>query len=126
MSKAAVMALFEGAGTPLGNTLNLDVDCVLGLLAALVPIKLWFNQSSHKAAGTSVPSAACVIGLLLSSANACFSMNSRKTVVGNGLPDYYCMISAPTSPEDVRQFGLTTELTARLLSWENVIFADTI
>ena len=53
-------------------------------------------------------------------------MNSRKTVVGNGLPDYYCMISAPTSPEDVRQFGLTTELTARLLSWENVIFADTI
>lgn len=73
-----------------------------------------------------MPSAACVIGLLLSSANACFSMNSRKTVVGNGLPDYYCMISAPTSPEDVRQFGLTTELTARLLSWENVIFADTI
>jgi len=100
---------------------------VLGLLAALVPIKLWFNQSSHKAAGTSVPSAACVIGLLLSSANACFSMNSRKTAVGNGFgSEYYCMISAPTSPEDVRQFGLTTELTARLLSWENVIFADTI
>lgn len=64
------------------NTSHHDVDCVLGLLAALAPIKLWFNQSSHKAAGISVPSAECVIGLLLSSANACFSMNSRKTVVG--------------------------------------------
>ena len=51
MSKAAVMALFELAGTPLGNTLNLDVDCVLGLLAALVPIKLRLNQSSSQGGG---------------------------------------------------------------------------
>lgn len=54
------------------KTKHHDLVGGFGLLAALIPFKFWFNQSSHKAETPSGISAECVIGLLLSATNVSF------------------------------------------------------